>query len=617
MFKQLKAFKAYLYSYYHPFIIQMKYILFFFCLLFFRDAVGAGMPNTTFKMHGLDIDTLIVTNDTVVCKGQSVPLQALPAFSYAWSPKAGLSDSTISNPIATPALTTKYQLQSQKIGPNLVVNSDFSAGNTGFTSQYLYSLSGIPEGVYFVGTNSFPWHPFLNSNVDHTTGTGNMLLVNGDTTFNVIIWQQNIAVVPNTTYIFSVWLQSIYSGNPAELQFSINGNQIGNIFNASPIEGIWQQFYTTWQSGAATSASISVINKDTIKKGNDFALDDILFAEILVEKDSVTIGIANKPTLKVTPDTAVCSGSQLQLQASGANSYTWQANSYLSALNIANPIATPLKDTGFIVTGYSIPGCFSTDTIAVKILPNPAISIVGISSFCKGDSVMLKVVGSTGNYLWQPANSLSDNTIANPIAKPSITTKYIVTVTDANQCSSKDSIVVTVNQPPSLVLTKDNDITCVIGTANLHASGAAQYFWYPTQTLQYATTANPIATPFASTIYHVKSYSAQGCYAEDSILVNVTSGGTDNGYLMPSAFTPNGDGVNDCFGVKKWGNTTNLQLDIYNRFGERIFSGYSSNACWDGTYKGIAQAPGTYVYQIVATTNCGAVYRKGTVVLIR
>jgi gliding motility-associated-like protein len=86
---------------------------------------------------------------------------------------------------------------------------------------------------------------------------------------------------------------------------------------------------------------------------------------------------------------------------------------------------------------------------------------------------------------------------------------------------------------------------------------------------------------------------------------------------MPSAFTPNGDGINDCFGVKKWGNTSQLQLDIYNRFGVRIFSGNDSNPCWNGTYKGITQAPGTYVYQVVATTNCGEVYRKGTVVLIR
>lgn len=606
--------------------MQLKQAVFFllFSVLchFVASASYIGMHTSnhntyshTFKIEL--VDTLIVTNDTAICIGQSVPLIALPAFSYVWLPNIGLSDSTIRNPIATPTSTTKYQLKTESIGTNLAVNPDFSAGNTGFTSQYTYSLTGIPEGVYFVGTNSYPWHTFLNPHIDHTTGTGNMLLVNGDSVFNKIIWQQNIAVMPNTKYFFSVWLQSIHPDNPAELQFSINGIQIGNIFNASSIEGVWQQFYTTWQSGSATNASISVINKDTIRKGNDFALDDIVFAPLIIANDSVLITVVNRPALTITTDTAICTGTSLQLQASGASNYVWQANSYLSSTTIANPIAQPLLNTSFIVTGYNLPNCFSSDTVAVQLLPNPVFSITGNSGFCSGDSTTLQVVGTAGIYAWQPNASLSNTTIANPIAKPTITTQYNVTVTDTNNCSTTDSVVVIVNQPPSLVLTKDNDINCVKGVTTLHASGGSKYFWYPTQTLQFAASANPIATPSATTMYYVKSFSAQGCYGEDSILVTVSNTASDIGYQMPSAFTPNGDGINDCFGVKKWGNTSQLQLDIYNRFGERIFSGNSSNQCWNGTYKGIAQAPGTYVYQIIATTNCGEVYKKGTVVLIR
>ncbi|MDI9364689.1 MAG: gliding motility-associated C-terminal domain-containing protein [Flavobacterium sp.] len=591
-----------------------------FCFLLCQNLVkasGIGTLETSIRFTATLIDTLIVTNDTSICNGQSLSIQALPAFSYTWSPKIGLSDSTISNPIATPTSTTKYLLQTETIGNNLVVNGNFSAGNTGFTSQYQYLNSGIPEGVYYVGTNSYPWHPFLNSNVDHTTGTGNMLLVNGDTVFNIIVWKQDISATKNTNYIFSVWLQSIYSGNPAELQFSINGSQIGSVFKASTTEGQWQQFYTIWQSGNATNASISVINKDTIRTGNDFALDDIVFAPLLVERDSITITVINKPVLVLNADTAICTGNKLKLQASGANSYVWQANSYLSSTTIANPIALPLKDTSFIVTGYNLPNCFSSDTVAVGLLPNPVFSITGNSVFCKGDSTILQVVGTTGTYNWLPSASLSNATISNPIAKPLVSTQYNVTVTNANKCSTTGSVVVVVNQPPSLRLSKDNDINCVKGITTLHVSGGAKYIWYPTQTLQYAATANPIATPLATTMYHVKSYSAQGCYAEDSILVTVSKAASDIGYQMPSAFTPNGDGINDCFGTKKWGNVAHLQLDIYNRFGERIFSGNDGNACWDGSYKGIAQPLGTYVYQVIATTNCGEVYRKGTVVIIR
>ncbi|MBC7650888.1 MAG: gliding motility-associated C-terminal domain-containing protein, partial [Deinococcales bacterium] len=120
-----------------------------------------------------------------------------------------------------------------------------------------------------------------------------------------------------------------------------------------------------------------------------------------------------------------------------------------------------------------------------------------------------------------------------------------------------------------------------------------------------------------ATVYHVKAYANNGCLAEDSIQVNVIKGVADDGYLMPSAFTPNGDGLNDCFGVKQWGFVSNLQLEIYNRFGEKIFVSNNTNNCWDGNYKGIMQNPGTYIYQVIATTNCGNVYRKGTFVLIR
>ena len=595
-------------------------VLLFFLNCYYAFGFKSGYYTnhfTIFVRHTVPTDTLIITNDTTICKGDSVSIRALPAFAYSWSPANSLSNATIANPIAKPQTTTTYRLQTQKLGTNLVANADFSAGNTGFTSEYKYSADGIPEGVYYVDKNSFPWHPFLGSNVDHTTGNGNMLLVNGDTVFNIIIWKQNFNIVPNTNYVFSVWLQSIFAGNPAELQFSINGTQIGNVFTASDTTGVWQQFYTIWNSGAANAAVISVVNKDTIKKGNDFALDDISFAEIIIDNDSVKVSVANRPILTLNQDTAICNGSAVQLNATGANTYVWNASKYLSALNIANPIATPLQDTFFVVTGSSIVGCSSTDTVAIKILPKPPLSVSKNTAICVGDSTVLTAISTANNFKWTPNNGLSNSSIASPTAFPKNNKTYFITVTDANTCTNIDSIMVIVNQSPILTLTKSNDADCVLGTVKLMATGAAKYLWYPAATLQFATTATPIATPQQSTVYHVNAYSNKGCFAEDSILVNVTKGVSDNGYLMASAFTPNADGINDCFGVKQWGFVTNLQLEIYNRFGEKIFISNSANNCWDGTYKGIKQNPGTYIYQVFASTNCGEVYRKGTVVLIR
>jgi gliding motility-associated-like protein len=90
-----------------------------------------------------------------------------------------------------------------------------------------------------------------------------------------------------------------------------------------------------------------------------------------------------------------------------------------------------------------------------------------------------------------------------------------------------------------------------------------------------------------------------------------------NNYPVPNAFTPNNDGNNDCFGIKHWGSLLSLEMEVFDRWGERVFISMTPGDCWDGNYKGNPQPTGTYVYQIKATTPCGIAYRKGTVLLIR
>ena len=88
---------------------------------------------------------------------------------------------------------------------------------------------------------------------------------------------------------------------------------------------------------------------------------------------------------------------------------------------------------------------------------------------------------------------------------------------------------------------------------------------------------------------------------------------------VPSAFTPNGDGLNDYLYPLKAYKSTNLTFSIYNRFGQRVF--YSTNwlSKWDGRYKGLAQDPGTYVWMLdYDNSESGKhVFQKGTTILIR
>ncbi|MFN9999292.1 MAG: gliding motility-associated C-terminal domain-containing protein, partial [bacterium] len=93
---------------------------------------------------------------------------------------------------------------------------------------------------------------------------------------------------------------------------------------------------------------------------------------------------------------------------------------------------------------------------------------------------------------------------------------------------------------------------------------------------------------------------------------------TNQSFLVPNAFTPNNDGLNDCFGVAKWGDAVRkFRMIIYNRNGQPIFTSNDVNTCWDGKYNGLPQPSGTYIYLIVGETDCESINKSGPVVLIR
>lgn len=118
-------------------------------------------------------------------------------------------------------------------------------------------------------------------------------------------------------------------------------------------------------------------------------------------------------------------------------------------------------------------------------------------------------------------------------------------------------------------------------------------------------------------LFEVTVYSDQGCSASRSIILRDFSYANQS-YLVPNAFTPNNDGLNDCFGVAKWGNAVkNFKCEIFNRNGDLIYSSKDVFSCWDGTLRGIPQSSGTYVYMIEAVTDCETIKRTGTLVLLR
>lgn len=184
-----------------------------------------------------------------------------------------------------------------------------------------------------------------------------------------------------------------------------------------------------------------------------------------------------------------------------------------------------------------------------------------------------------------------------------------------------DSLVrtttITLKPGPIFSVSKSNDINCVISQAQLTVSGGVRYLWTPSTTLDSATTATPIATPKETTTYNVRVWGRNGCSFTKDITVYADFNGDGPRYPIPSAFTPNKDGLNDCFHVRHWGPVQNFKMDIFNRWGEKVFSTTNIQSCWDGTFNKIPLPTGVFIYKISANGPCGNMFRTGQITLIR
>ena len=149
----------------------------------------------------------------------------------------------------------------------------------------------------------------------------------------------------------------------------------------------------------------------------------------------------------------------------------------------------------------------------------------------------------------------------------------------------------------------------------LQASGGLNYKWSPALGLSSDTIANPIATNFRDQTYYLKASTPIGCDSYDTISIKIYAGPQ---LYLPTAFSPNGDGLNDVFKVFPVGMAQFELLSIYDRFGKIIFSSKNVTRGWDGTFKNDPQSAGTYIWTVSGTDYKGnKMMRKGTVVLVR
>ena len=133
---------------------------------------------------------------------------------------------------------------------NLITNGNFEAGNSGFTSAYMFSPGNlVPAKRYDVVFGNASDLGADNANFilfgDHTTGTGKFFAANGAADQSTV-WSQNVTLQPNTLYGLAAWVSTLFPLSPAVLRFAINGVQVGADYTAPAAAGVWAQFTGTF-----------------------------------------------------------------------------------------------------------------------------------------------------------------------------------------------------------------------------------------------------------------------------------------------------------------------------------------------------------------------------------
>ncbi|MEZ4911692.1 MAG: gliding motility-associated C-terminal domain-containing protein [Saprospiraceae bacterium] len=411
--------------------------------------------------------TLDVPDDVTICEPSDITLDGNILgnyYSFQWTSNLGFFDNTSLNSTAFVNATTTFTLTGYgDPNANIIVNGDFSSGNTGFTTDYTLSYPGYTcpsgnqvygtlgcEGTYVIGTNSGPTHTNFADCYDHTGG-GNMMMVNGAATLQNI-WCQTLNVFPNTTYIFQAFATSIESSSPAILQFSIDGVLLGSPFGLSGATCNWEEFYTTWNSGSSTSVTICVTNQNTAAGGNDFALDDIFFAPLCEENLSFTV--TYEPFDVVIPGIYFldCNNPSTTIEAiplpsSTGYGFLWETIDGVTEPDLTSPTLDVFSEGTYTVTVTDNNLC--TRETAIFIDGNFDVPLVEI----QGDTILNCTINTTELYIndidgnetvmW----TFPDNTTQ---SGDNITTNqtgvYQVVVTDVNGCSNSDQIEVVYDQ---------------------------------------------------------------------------------------------------------------------------------------------------------------------------
>lgn len=332
------------------------------------------------------------------------------------------------------------------------------------------------------------------------------------------------------------------------------------------------------------------------------------------------------PPITLSPDTlTMCRGNSNSLYAITADSISWFAGD----LSVGNSNDTlyiqPNQSIQYVAQVHNSFGCRNSDTSYVTVIQpiqvNTGVSLIDV---CPQIPVQLSVDHS-GIIQWSPLAGLRSPQQQTTSALPSTTTLYTVIVKDSIGCfSDTASTLVNVYPPATVDAGTDRWIpfNSSFTISPVFSSNIQQYLWNSNSRFVCNNCTSYSGTLTKSTTYSISVTDINGCKATDEVTLKIAC--DQSNLLLPAAFSPNGDGLNEYFYPITRGYKTITKMLVMNRSGNLVFERKQfqpnqPNLGWDGSFKGESnQGPQTFTWIIEAECEAGEkIYRQGTVVLLR
>ncbi len=413
------------------------------------------------------------------------------------------------------------------------------------------------------------------------------------------------------------------SSQPQVIRYSTTGSAVSGVDYVPLADSVTMPAYGTY-------VDIPVYGLPTPLNGPK-TIQMVMFAPTYCRnssniEDSAVITIYDTIHLSVSPaDTVICGGDSVQMRVNGDNIYTysWTPATAISDKNAKQPIVFPNVNTSYTVTAY-MPGTtcpFKAAKANFIIKQTPSVNLLGDTMVCYNTTFQLSPVVFPSNayysYQWVGPAAFS-STVQNPqlSAVGAVNTgDYTITVTnDTNGCKASDFIALTVNVPDTPYIVSPQFYCLDNPAAPLIAEGRNLRWYMPDNSVSAHSPVPPVSAE-TEYIYHVSEV-VDNCESPAvAILVKVEKC-CDGNIFIPSAFTPNSDGLNDRFRPREDFSYNLKNMWIFNRWGQIIYSG--NQGSWDGNFGNTPADPGTYFYRMIF--GCilgGSVEKTGNITLIR